>query len=109
MSTAILFQEAPIPQANPRTQRGTKRRKQMKRTADSRNHLRLTLRDVTVLEALYTTRYMTVPQIQALFWHENRGGQFGQRKACQRRMRQLFEQGLVRPLILRSGTRHDRQ
>lgn len=64
--------------------------------------LRLTLRDVAVLEALYTTRYLTGPQIQALFWRQNRGGQFGQRKACQRRLRHLFEHGLVRriePLI----------
>lgn len=68
----------------------------------NRTQLRLTLRDVEVLEAIYTARYMTAPQIQALFWRENRGGHWGQRKACQRRLRQLFAHGLVRriePLI----------
>lgn len=64
--------------------------------------LRLTLRDIAILEALCTARYMTAPQIQALHWRENRGGALGQRKACQRRLRQLFAHGLVRriePLI----------
>lgn len=57
---------------------------------------------MAVLEAIFTARYMTAPQIQALFWRDHRGGQFGRRKACQRRMRQLYTHGLVRriePLI----------
>ena len=81
------------------------RRKQMGKTtlSDSIAQLRLTLRDVEVLEDIYTSRYMTVPQIQALHWRESKGGQaIANLKACQRRMRQLFEHGLVRriePLI----------
>lgn len=76
----------------------------LKRTpSDSINQLRVTLRDVAVLEDMYTARYMTVPQIQALHWRESKGGQaIANLKACQRRMRQLFEHGLVRriePLI----------
>lgn len=58
--------------------------------------LRLTLRDVAILEDLYTSRYMTAPQIQALHWRENRGGQFGQLKACQHRLRLMHDAGLVR-------------
>ena len=81
------------------------RQKQMTRTtpSDKVAQLRLTLRDVEVLENIYTSRYMTVPQIQALHWRESKGGQaIANLKACQRRMRQLFEHELVRriePLI----------
>jgi hypothetical protein len=71
--------------------------------SDTLNQLRLTLRDVAILEDIYTARFMTVPQIQALHWRQSNGGQpIATRKACQRRMRQLFEHGLVRriePLI----------
>lgn len=65
-------------------------------TSASSSSLRLTLRDVAVLEDIYTARYMTAPQIQALHWRENRGGQFGQLKACQRRLRLMYDAGLVR-------------
>lgn len=71
--------------------------KTMKTTSSaSSSHLRLTLRDVAVLEDIYTSRYMTAPQIQALHWRENRGGQTGQLKACQRRLRLMHYAGLVR-------------
>lgn len=56
----------------------------------------LTSRDVEILQALWTARYLTAVQLQALFWRESRGGQFGQTKACQRRLRQLTEHDLVR-------------
>lgn len=56
----------------------------------------LTLRDMEILQALWTARYLTAVQLQALFWRESRGGQFGQTKACQRRLRQLTQHGLVR-------------
>lgn len=45
---------------------------------------------------------MTALQIEALHWRETRGGQFGRRKACQRRLRRLFDAGIIRriePLI----------
>jgi hypothetical protein len=58
--------------------------------------LTLKLRDLEILQALYATRYMTTPQIQALFWRASTGGQFGTLKASQRRLRQLNKQGLVR-------------
>jgi hypothetical protein len=70
--------------------------------SDSIARLQLTLRDVAILEDIYTARYMTVPQIQALYWREKRGGHIGPRRACQRRMQQLFQHELVRriePLI----------
>lgn len=45
---------------------------------------------------------MTALQIEALHWRETKGGQFGRRKACQRRLRRLFDAGIIRriePLI----------
>jgi hypothetical protein len=55
-----------------------------------------TLRDLAILLALHTARYLTTHQIQRLFWLESRGGAGGQQKACQRRMRILLAQQLVR-------------
>lgn len=54
------------------------------------------LRDLEILQAIWTARYMTTPQIQALFWRETKGGQFGALKASQRRLRQLTQAGLLR-------------
>lgn len=58
--------------------------------------IRLTLRDIEILDTLHTARYMTTPQIQALFWRESRGGEAGRLKACQRRLRFLAKHSLVR-------------
>src|SRR5262245_20636827 len=108
MTHAILYQDAsaqpePTPQPGPKTEQ-RKRRPQMTRLPGTEaNPFQLRRRDVDVLEDLYTTRYLTVPQITALYWQEQRGGQdIAPLKACQRRMRALFHQGLVRriePLI----------
>lgn len=58
--------------------------------------IRLTLRDLEILETLYTARYLTTFQIQALFWKPVRGGKHGPKKTCERRMRLLYQAGLVR-------------
>ena len=89
MTQNVLFQEKKT--KHPRRQTATTATPGAKVTP-----LRLTLRDIEILEAIYSARYMTVPQLQALFWREHRGGAFGQRKACQRRLRQLYAHGLVR-------------
>jgi hypothetical protein len=59
--------------------------------------MRVTLRDLEVLQALHTARYLTTPQIEKLFW---RGGTVGRAKACQQRLRLLHQQGLVRRIAL---------
>lgn len=56
----------------------------------------LTLRDFEILQALGTARYLTAPQLQALYWRAVRGGEYGPLKACQRRLRQLTTYGLIR-------------
>jgi hypothetical protein len=56
----------------------------------------LTQRDIQILETLYTARYLTTQQIQALFWRPLQGGTWGPVKACERRMRLLYTNGLVR-------------
>ncbi|KKL85487.1 hypothetical protein LCGC14_1954260, partial [marine sediment metagenome] len=58
--------------------------------------LLLTARDLEILEALRTARYLTTPQIQALFWRESKGGTWGLQKACGRRLRKLMAAGLIR-------------
>ena len=58
--------------------------------------LRLTLRDMQILDALHRARYLATYQIQALFWTESHGGEHGLKKACERRMRMLHEADLVR-------------
>jgi hypothetical protein len=65
-------------------------------SSDNPVQVRITLRDIEVLKDLYTSRYMTAPQIQALHWRENRGGEYGQITACRRRLRLLFDAGLIR-------------
>jgi hypothetical protein len=59
--------------------------------------MRLTLRDMELLQALHTARYLTTPQIEKLFW---RGNTMGRTKACQQRLRLLHEYGLVRRIAL---------
>lgn len=59
--------------------------------------MRLTLRDMELLQALHTGRYLTTLQIEKLFW---RGGTIGRTKACQQRLRLLHEHGLVRRIAL---------
>ena len=57
----------------------------------------LTLRDLSLLEALFTARYLSTPQIQALFWQESKGGsEWGRVKACQQRLKKLHAAGLLR-------------
>lgn len=41
-------------------------------------------------------RYMTAPQIEALFWHDAKGPTYGKRKACERRLRMLTQHELIR-------------
>ena len=62
--------------------------------------LHLTLRDLEILQALHTARYLTTPQIQALFWRESKGGRWGLQKACGRRLRKLVAAGLIRRIEL---------
>ena len=59
--------------------------------------MRLTLRDITLLQTLYTARYLTTPQIEKLFWP---GDTTGRTKACQQRLRLLHYHGLVRRISL---------
>jgi hypothetical protein len=49
-----------------------------------------------VLEALHTARYLTRPQLQALFWRAGKGGVWGAQKSCERRLRKLTAAGLIR-------------
>lgn len=63
-------------------------------------------RDLQILLDLYTSRYMTAVQIQALHWRLTEYDHSGQQRACQRRLQKLFEVGLVRriePLVRYSG------
>lgn len=62
--------------------------------------LHLTPRDLEILQTLHTARYLTTPQIQALFWRESRGGRWGLQKACERRLRMLTAAGLIRRIEL---------
>lgn len=55
----------------------------------------LTERDLELLKALHTARYMATEQIQARFF-PGRGGIYGPRKICQRRLKQLYEHKLIR-------------
>jgi hypothetical protein len=57
--------------------------------------IRISDRDLQLLEAVHSARFLTTPQIQKLFWHDTEGA-FGPVKACQRRLRLLTEYGLVR-------------
>src|SRR5947208_8617214 len=103
--TILLYQEPPLLPERPPTEPTLPRsRAPMPKTITSARspQLRLTLRDVAVLEDIYTARYMTAPQIQALHWRENRGVQSGQLKCCQRRLRLMHRAQLLRriePLI----------
>lgn len=62
--------------------------------------MRLTLRDLEILQAICTARYMTAPQIEALFWRDAKGSTYGAKKACQRRLRLLTYHGLLRRIEL---------
>ena len=61
--------------------------------------LRITVRDMEILAALHTARYLSTTQIEKLFWRESRGGN-GRTKACQERLRLLYEHGLLRRIEL---------
>lgn len=71
--------------------------------------IQLTLRDLQILEAVHTARYLGTPQIQALFWGASPAGKFGPQKACERRLRLLHAAGLVRrieqPIKRGAGTK----
>jgi hypothetical protein len=56
----------------------------------------ITPRDLEILQALATARYLTAPQIQALYWRARKGGEYGTLKACQRRLRLLTTHALLR-------------
>lgn len=57
--------------------------------------LHVTPRDLEILIALHTARYLTTDQVQRLFWRDTPGAS-GPRKACERRLRKLRESGLIR-------------
>lgn len=59
--------------------------------------IHLTARDHEILATLSTARYLTTDQIQQLFWN-GATGSVGPRKACERRLRKLREQGFVRAI-----------
>jgi hypothetical protein len=59
----------------------------------------LSERDLALLYELLTARYLTTPQIEALFWRTGRSER-GRRYACQRRLKLLSEQGLMRRIEL---------
>lgn len=77
-----------------------KRRAWMKKESSSEQckNIRLTLRDFDLFQALMTTRYMITPQIQQMFWTENRGGKDGQIVATRRRLKLLCDAGLIRKI-----------
>ena len=56
----------------------------------------LTERDLEILQAICTARYMTAPQVEALFWRNAKGGTYGSKKAAQRRLRLLTHHRLLR-------------
>lgn len=58
--------------------------------------IRLTLRDLELLQVLFTARFLTTIQLQRLFWQPSKGGMWGPKKDCERRLRQLTQAGLVR-------------
>src|SRR6476659_85773 len=99
MNQELLYQEPPllperptvVPQPKQRRQRTTKPSPGAKTT-----QLRFTERDLAILQDLMTTRYMTAPQFQALYWTENRGGVAGQITACRRRLKLLHDAHLIR-------------
>jgi hypothetical protein len=57
--------------------------------------IRLTLRDLELLQVLFTARFLTTVQLQRLFWQPSKGGMWGPKKDCERRLRQLTQAGLV--------------
>lgn len=58
--------------------------------------IRLTTRDLQILEALLTAMYLTTHQIRLLFFSQEGQSKQGAVKACERRMRMLYQAGLVR-------------
>ncbi len=58
--------------------------------------LRITMRDLDILDALRTAPYLSTYQIQRLFWREGKGGRWGRVKACQQRLAKLVRHGYVR-------------
>lgn len=69
-------------------------------TRGKQSSVHLMWRDYEILQTLHTTRYLTTPQIQTLFWRAARGGRWGLQKACGRRLRKLVAAGLVRRIEL---------
>ena len=65
--------------------------------------LRLTARDLRLLYALWTARYLHTFQIWALLWPQEppKGGKWGTLKSCQRRLQQLTAFHLCRRISLR--------
>jgi len=72
--------------------------------------LRITLRDLSILETLHTTPYLRSDQIRRLFWREEHGGEWGRVKACQQRLALLCRHGYVRrieqPVKRGDGSKH---
>ena len=96
---AILYQDPPVLPERPATERPpAKRPKRLHKTTSSVKPKKcaLTPRDTQILLDLYTARYMTAVQIQALHWRLTYDHHTGPERACQRRLRQLYDAGLVR-------------
>lgn len=68
--------------------------------AKSAKRIYLTERDLEILQAIGTARYMTAPQVEALFWCHLKGVTYGTKKACQRRLRLLTHHHLLRRIEL---------
>lgn len=80
----------------------TKAKNQQPTTSRRRSRdrsIRLSERDLALLYELLTARYLTTPQMEALFWRTGRSPR-GRRYACQRRLKLLSEHGLMRRIEL---------
>lgn len=67
---------------------------------NQRRGMRVTARDIELLFALFTARYLTTEQLQALFFRASKGGRWGRIKACQQRLKLLYEHKFVRRIQL---------
>lgn len=56
----------------------------------------LTPRMKNILHALAQADYLSLPQLEGLFWRPSRGGKGGTLRAAQREMKELRDEGLIR-------------
>lgn len=96
---AILYQERPLlPELPSLEPPPSKQPKVTKKTTSSAKPptCELTQRDSAILLDLYTARYMTAVQLQALHWQLTYGNHSGPERASQRRLLILTKAGLLR-------------